>query len=113
MGVGAYIAALLTIPPVVKELAAARSARAGRRTRSSASCRRSLLAAAVARRSSRPSSASLLSRMREGAMAMATIGVLVIFFVVFDNVGRAHARGARASSAIPRDTTMWWALGFA
>ena len=42
-----------------------------------------------------------LTRMQEGAMAMATIGVLVIFFVVFDNWDEV-TRGATGVFGIPQ-----------
>ena len=53
-----------------------------------------------------------LTRMRENAMAMATIGVLVILFVVFDN-WEGLTRGATGLFGIPRSTTVWSALVFA
>ena len=53
-----------------------------------------------------------LTRMRENAMAMATIGVLVILFVVFDN-WEGITRGATGLFGIPRSTTVWSALVFA
>jgi branched-chain amino acid transport system permease protein len=53
---------------------------------------------------------AVLSRMREGAMAMATIGVLFIFYNLFDNAD-ALTRGASGIFGIPRDTDQWWALG--
>jgi branched-chain amino acid transport system permease protein len=46
-----------------------------------------------------------LTRMQEGAMAMATIGVLVIFFVVFDNWD-AVTRGSTGVFGIPRNTSL-------
>jgi branched-chain amino acid transport system permease protein len=46
-----------------------------------------------------------LMRMQEGAMAMATIGVLVIFFVVFDNWD-AVTRGSTGVFGIPRNTSL-------
>ncbi len=45
-------------------------------------------------------------------MAMATIGVLVIFFVVFDNWDEA-TRGATGLFGIPQATTVYAAFGFA
>lgn len=50
-----------------------------------------------------------LTRMEEGAMAMATIGVLVIFFVVFDNWDDV-TRGSTGVFGIPRHTTLFSAV---
>jgi branched-chain amino acid transport system permease protein len=110
MGVGAYVAALATIPPAVKKgsvpdlpsfildaelgflpavaLAAGVTA---------------VIALAVG---------IALTRMEENAMAMATIGVLVIAFVVFESWD-AVTRGAQGLFGVPTQTTMWWGLAFA
>ena len=45
-------------------------------------------------------------------MAMATIGVLVIFFVVFDYWDEV-TRGATGLFGVPQATTVYAALGFA
>jgi len=110
MGVGAYVAALLTIPPDTKsdilpalpgflhdvqlELVPAALVAGGVGA---------LLAAAFG---------LALARMQEGAMAMATIGVLVIFFVVFDNWDEV-TRGATGLFGVPQATTVYAAFGFA
>ena len=111
MGIGAYAAALATIPPAIKESAAARPARSVRATRARLPAR--------GRRSRRSSPAVValavgvvLTRMEENAMAMATIGVLVIAFVVFESWD-AVTRGAQGLFGVPAQTTMWWALAFA
>jgi branched-chain amino acid transport system permease protein len=110
MGVGAYAAALVTIPPAVKKgslpdlpgfvlhahlgfipavaLAAGITAVVA-------------LAVGIA-----------LTRMEENAMAMATIGLLVIAFVVFESWD-AVTRGAQGVFGVPTQTTLWWALAFA
>ena len=111
MGVGAYVAALLTIPPAIKnDLApslpgfiADHTVAVRRRRCSSARLVGALVAAVIG---------LALTRMEEGAMAMATIGILVIFFVVFDN-WEGVTRGATGLFGIPRSTTVWSALVFA
>ena len=53
-----------------------------------------------------------LTRMEENAMAMATIGLLVIAFVVFKSWDEI-TRGSTGLFGVPLQTTIWWALGFA
>ena len=50
-----------------------------------------------------------LTRMEENAMAMATIGLLVIAFVVFESWDEV-TRGSTGLFGVPLQTTIWWAL---
>lgn len=110
MGVGAYVAALLTIPPVLKKTQLPElptwiaDAQVGYLP--------SILAATVVAAAVAVVVGGVLSRMREGAMAMATIGILFIFFNAFDNWD-AVTRGASGIFGIPRSTSVWSALAFA
>lgn len=103
MGVGAYTAALLTIPPAIKSFilpnlpSVIGHAHVGFVP---AVLIATVVGAFVAAVIGLP-----LTRMEEGAMAMATIGVLVIFFVVFDNWD-AVTRGSTGVFGIPRHTTL-------
>ena len=103
MGVGAYTAALLTIPPAIKEFilpelpSVIGDAHIGFLP---AVLIATVVGALVAAVIGVP-----LTRMQEGAMAMATIGVLVIFFVVFDNWD-AVTRGSTGVFGIPRNTSL-------
>ena len=103
MGVGAYTAALLTIPPAIKHFilpelpSVIGDAHIGFLQAVLIS---TVVGAFVAAVIGVP-----LMRMQEGAMAMATIGVLVIFFVVFDNWD-AVTRGSTGVFGIPRNTSL-------
>jgi branched-chain amino acid transport system ATP-binding protein/branched-chain amino acid transport system permease protein len=103
MGVGAYTAALLTIPPAIKQFilpelpSVIAHAHVGFLQAVLISTVVGALVAAVI--------GVPLMRMQEGAMAMATIGVLVIFFVVFDNWD-AVTRGSTGVFGIPRNTSL-------
>jgi branched-chain amino acid transport system permease protein len=103
MGVGAYTAALLTIPPAIKHFilpdlpSVIGNAQIGFVP---AVLIATVVGALVAAVIGIP-----LTRMQEGAMAMATIGVLVIFFVVFDNWD-AVTRGSTGVFGIPRNTSL-------
>jgi branched-chain amino acid transport system permease protein len=103
MGVGAYTAALLTIPPAIKSFilpnlpSVIGDAHVGFVPAVLIATVAGALVAAVI--------GLPLTRMEEGAMAMATIGVLVIFFVVFDNWD-AVTRGSTGVFGIPRHTTL-------
>jgi branched-chain amino acid transport system ATP-binding protein/branched-chain amino acid transport system permease protein len=103
MGVGAYTAALLTIPPAIKHFilpelpSVVAHAHIGFLSAVLISTVVGALVAAVI--------GVPLTRMQEGAMAMATIGVLVIFFVVFDNWD-AVTRGSTGVFGIPRNTSL-------
>jgi branched-chain amino acid transport system permease protein len=110
MGVGAYVAALVTIPPALKAVVLpslpdfVSDLHLGFLEAVLVAAAVSALVAALL--------GAPLSRMREGAMTMATISVLVIFFVIFDNWDEL-TRGSQGLFGIPRSTTIWWALGFA
>ena len=103
MGVGAYTAALLTIPPAIKHFilpnlpSVIAHAHLGFVPAVLIATVAGALVAAVI--------GVPLTRMQEGAMAMATIGVLVIFFVVFDNWD-AVTRGSTGVFGIPRNTSL-------
>jgi branched-chain amino acid transport system permease protein len=103
MGVGAYTAALLTIPPAIKHFilpdlpSVIAHAHVGFVP---AVLIATVVGALVAAVIGLP-----LTRMQEGAMAMATIGVLVIFFVIFDNWD-AVTRGSTGIFGIPRHTSL-------
>jgi branched-chain amino acid transport system permease protein len=103
MGVGAYTAALLTIPPAIKSFmlpnlpSVIGDAHLGFLP--------AVLAATVVGAFVAAVIGLPLTRMEEGAMAMATIGVLVIFFVVFDNWDDI-TRGSTGVFGIPRHTTL-------
>ncbi len=110
MGIGAYVAALLMIPPEIKESTLPElPSFIGDHTVSYLPA--VLIAAAVSGVVAAVIGLAL-TRMQETAMAMATIGILVIFFVLFDNWSEV-TRGATGIFGIPQSTTVWWALGFA
>jgi branched-chain amino acid transport system permease protein len=110
MGVGAYTAALLSIPPLLKKTQLPDLP--GWLANADLGFLPSILAGAAVSVVLAMVVGVVLARMREGALAMATIGVLFIFFDLFDNADR-FTRGASGIFGIPRDTTQWWALGFA
>jgi branched-chain amino acid transport system permease protein len=110
MGVGAYVAALATIPPAIKGLIL--PSLPGFLTDLHLGLVESVLVAAGVSACVAAILGAPLARMREGAMTMATISVLVIFFVIFDNWDEV-TRGAQGLFGIPRNTTIWWAVGFA
>ena len=103
MGVGAYTAALLTISPLIKEsiLPSLPSLIADAQV----GFLQAVLGATIAGAFVAAVIGLPLTRMEEGAMAMATIGVLVIFFVVFDNWDDV-TRGSTGVFGIPRHTTL-------
>ena len=110
MGVGAYVAAIASIPPAIKDStlpalpSALRDLELGFLPAVAAAM---LITAVVAL-----AVGVVLTRMEENAMAMATIGVLVIAFVVFESWDEV-TRGAQGLFGIPAQTTIWWALAFA
>jgi branched-chain amino acid transport system permease protein len=110
MGVGAYVAAILTIPPAIKGTTL--PSLPGFLRDNAIGFVPAVLAATAATAIVACVVGLALSRMREGAMAMATFGVLVIFFVVFDN-WEGVTRGAVGVFGLPRSTTVWSALAFA
>lgn len=110
MGVGAYVAAVLTIPPDIKsDILPSLPGFLG-------DAELDLVPAVLAAGGVGALVAAVfglaLTRMHEGAMAMATIGVLVIFFVIFDNWDEA-TRGATGLFGVPQATTVYAAFGFA
>jgi branched-chain amino acid transport system permease protein len=110
MGVGAYVAAILTIPAAIKaDILPALPSFLRDHTLSLVPT--VLISAAIGALVAAAFGLAL-TRMREGAMAMATIGVLVIFFVVFDNWDEA-TRGATGLYGVPQSTTVYAALVFA
>jgi len=110
MGVGAYVAALVTIPTAIKDsiLPSLPGFLAGAQL----GLIPSVIVAAAISAVVAGALGIVLARMREGAMAMATIGVLVIFFVVFDSWD-VLTRGSQGLFGIPQNTNIWWAVGFA
>ncbi len=110
MGVGAYVAAILTIPPETKE-SILPDLPSFLRDHTVSFVPAVLISAAVGALVAGAFGLAL-TRMREGAMAMATIGVLVIFFVLFDNWDEA-TRGATGLYGVPQSTTVYAALAFA
>jgi len=110
VGVGAYVTAWLTVPSVIKSdvfesmggwllnvqwgflPAVALSTLAG-----------GIVAAAVG---------LVLCRMKETAMAMSTLGLLVIAHGVYAN-WTGMTRGAQGVYGVPQNTTLWAAFGFA
>ncbi len=110
MGVGAYVAAMVTIPPAIKE--GLMPSLPGFIADNSVPFVPAVLLGAAAGAIVASVIGLALTRMRENAMAMATIGVLVILFVVFDN-WEGLTRGATGLFGIPRSTTVWSALVFA
>ncbi len=110
MGLGAYVASILTIPPALKatQLPELPSWLAD----ASLGFVPSLLAAGLVAALVGAAFGGVLVRMREDAMAMATLGVLFVLYNVFDNWDAA-TRGALGLFGIPRDTTVWAALALA
>jgi branched-chain amino acid transport system permease protein len=107
MGVGAYLTALLTIPPGVKALQVPHlvgflaHAHLGLIPAVAVSALVTALLAAVL--------GGGLIRMQEGAMAMATLALLVIAYALFQN-WESVTRGTLGLFGIPADTTAWVAL---
>ena len=110
MGIGAYVGALVTIPEALKvsQLPDLPGWLAGLElgyipALAVAALVAALVAAVIA---------IVLARMAEGAMAMATIGVLFVFFNVFENWD-AVTRGSSGVFGVPQSTDVWSALAFA
>ncbi len=107
MGVGAYLTALLTIPPGVKALQVPdlvgflAHAHLGLIPAVVVSALVTALLAAVL--------GGGLIRMQEGAMAMATLALLVIAYALFQN-WESVTRGTLGLFGVPADTTAWVAL---
>jgi len=109
MGIGAYTAALVTIPSVIKQTTF--SGLPGWLDTLDVGFVPAVLIGTGASALVAALIGVPLARMREGAMGMATIGVLVIFFVIFDNWD-AVTRGAAGVFAIPQHTGVYSALAF-
>ena len=109
MGVGAYVAAIVTVDPLLKSGLTAIPKFILRHTWPflPAVIVGGLVAAIVA-----AALGLVLTRMREGAMAMATIGVLIIFFVVADDWSQVTG-GNSGIAGIPQSTGLFSALAFA
>jgi branched-chain amino acid transport system permease protein len=108
MGVGAYLTALLTIPPSVKALQLPNlpSFLADAHVGLPVAILISGVVAAVL-------AAALgggLIRMTESTMAMATLALLVIGYTLFQN-WESVTRGTLGLFGVPNDTTVWMALG--
>jgi branched-chain amino acid transport system permease protein len=110
MGVGAYVAAAMTIPPAIKD--DLMPSLPGFIRGGTVGYVPAVLLAALAGAVVAAVLGLALTRMQEGAMAMATIGVLVIFFVVFDNWDGV-TRGATGIFGIPQSTHVYSAFAFA
>lgn len=110
MAIGAYTAALVTIPPAIKALqlpglpAAIADLHGGPLLAIVLAVLVVALVAAVI--------GAVLMRMEEGAMAMATIALLVIALVVLENWD-GLTRGSVGIYGVPARTTMWSAYGVA
>lgn len=110
MGVGAYVASLVSIPPAIKSTQVPDLP--GFLADVHVGFVPSLLIAVVATALLAAVVGAVLVRMRETAMAMATISVLFVFYNVFENWDQV-TRGALGLYGIPRDTTVWSALAVA
>jgi branched-chain amino acid transport system permease protein len=110
MGIGAYVAALVTIPEVLKETQLPDLA--GWLAGAELGYLPAVVVAAVVAALVAAVIALVLARMAEGAMAMATIGVLFVFFNVFENWD-AVTRGSSGVFGVPQSTDVWSALIFA
>jgi branched-chain amino acid transport system permease protein len=110
MGIGAYVGALVTIPEALKESQLPNLP--GWLAGAELSYVPTLLVAAVVAALVAAVLAVVLARMAEGAMAMATIGVLFVFFNVFENWDGV-TRGSSGIYGVPQSTDVWSALAFA
>lgn len=110
MAVGAYVAAIATVDPVTKQTYLyslphfALNHTVGFVPAIALGTIAGAFAAAVL--------GGFLARMRESAMAMATLGLLVIVFVVSANWG-GLTNGTSGLAPVPESTTMYSALAFA
>jgi branched-chain amino acid transport system permease protein len=110
MAVGAYVAALAAVPPALKDVmqlhlpGALAHAQAGFVLAVGLGTVAAALVAAIV--------GFFLSRMREDAMSMATIGLLVIAYVVANNWTDV-TRGTTGIYGVPATTTLWAAFGAA
>lgn len=110
MGVGAYVAAAVSIPAAIK--AAEFPNWPAWLSEMQLPLLLAVLLGAVAAGIVAAIVGLALTRMAAAAMPLATMAMLMIFFVVFENWG-AVTRGSTGIYGIPRNTTIWWALVFA
>lgn len=110
MGIGAYTAALVSMAPLDKELSVP-NLPPWLHDLQLPFLPTVLLAAAVSAFVALAVGGALV-RMRENAMVMATFGILVIFFVIFQSWNRVTG-GVAGLYGVPSRVTIWWALGFA
>lgn len=107
MAVGAYVAAFLTMPQLIKNLSFAglppflRHAEFGLVPSAAIAGLAAALVAALV--------GLVLTRMEEGAMAMATIALLVMFYTVA-NAAESWTRGASGVFSVPQNVTIVVAL---
>jgi ABC-type branched-subunit amino acid transport system permease subunit/pimeloyl-ACP methyl ester carboxylesterase len=110
MGIGAYTAALVSMAPLDKELSVPNLPH-WLHDLQLPFLPTVLVAAAVSAFVALAVGGALV-RMRENAMVMATFGILVIFFVIFQSWNRVTG-GVAGLYGVPSRVTIWWALGFA
>ena len=107
VGIGAYAAALLTIPAALKEQALPELP--GWLLRAELGVLPSVAAATVAALIVAAAVGGAIARMRELAMAMATLALLVLVHAVLANWDSV-TRGGYGIYGVPGHTTMWVAL---
>ncbi len=110
MGIGAYVAALLTIPATIKSFNT--PGLPSFATEAELGLIPSVAAAAVAAAIVALVIGLVLVRMRENALSMATIALLVIFFTVVEAAVRI-THGPTGLYSIPATVTVWIAVAFA
>ena len=109
MGIGAYVGALLTIPPSLKQ--SMLPTLPGFLADAQVGLLPAVVLAAIAAGLVAAVIGFAINRMEESALSMATFGVLVIFFVIFDNWA-AVTRGATGLFGVPKQTGVFSALGY-
>ncbi|MBW3592070.1 MAG: branched-chain amino acid ABC transporter permease [Actinobacteria bacterium] len=107
-GTGAYVAALVSIPPAIK--ATALPELPARIQDLEGGVGLAVLLGAVAAAVFALVTGLALSRMEEAAMAMATLALLVMTHSVFAN-WEAVTRGTIGIFGVPRNVTLWIAMG--
>jgi branched-chain amino acid transport system permease protein len=110
MGLGAYTAALVTIPAVQKR--AIGPSLPGFIQHMQLGLVESLALAAAVAAAAAALVGIVFTRMREDAFAMATIALLVIFFTTA-SVSQGYTGGEYGVYSIPQNVTPWIAAGFA
>lgn len=110
MGVGAYVAALLTIPAAIKGFNT--PGLPGFIKEAELGLIPSVAAAALAAAIVALVIGLVLVRMRENALSMATIALLVIFFTVVEAAVKI-THGPTGLYSIPATVTVWVAVAFA